>query len=92
VLFSLRPEHIRLPGADTSTNSRSNGQVRVRGRVLHQAFHGATELLRVECTDGLVLVVRIASASGVQDKNKDEVDLEFSAADAVPVRDSPERN
>jgi spermidine/putrescine transport system ATP-binding protein len=92
VLFSLRPEHVRLAGADTSTNSRSNGEVRVRGRVLHQAFHGATELLRVECAGGLVLVVRIASASGVQAKNKDEVDLEFSAADAVPVRDSPERH
>jgi hypothetical protein len=47
-------------------------------------------LLRVECAGGLVLVVRIASASGVQDR--DEVELEFSAADAVLVRDSPERN
>jgi spermidine/putrescine transport system ATP-binding protein len=92
VLFSLRPEHVRLAGAGAPGNCPGSETVRVRGRVLHQAFHGATELLRVECAGGLVLVVRIASASGVQDKNKDEVELEFSAADAVPVRDSPERN
>jgi spermidine/putrescine transport system ATP-binding protein len=90
VLFSLRPEHVRLAGTGTTANSSGNQTVRVRGRVLHQAFHGATELLRVECAGGLVLMVRIASTSGVRDK--DEVELEFSAADAVPVRDSPERH
>jgi ABC-type Fe3+/spermidine/putrescine transport system ATPase subunit len=89
VLFSLRPEHVRLAGTATSVDSARNA-VRVHGRVLHQAFHGATDLLRVECAGGFVLVVRIASASGVQDR--DEVELEFSAADAVLVRDSPERN
>ena len=83
VLFSLRPEHVRLAGASAS----SSGTVRVRGRVLHQAFHGATELIRVECADGLVLVVRTASGGGVPD----EVELEFSPADAVLVRESPER-
>lgn len=82
-LFSLRPEHVRLAG-----NGSPSGVVRVRGRVVHQAFHGATELIRVSCADGLVLVMRTASGSGVQN----EVDLEFSAADAVLVRESPERN
>jgi ABC-type Fe3+/spermidine/putrescine transport system ATPase subunit len=91
VLFSLRPEHVGLAGAAASSaNSAGRGEVRVRGRLLHQAFHGATELLRVECAGELVLTVRIASASGVQDR--DEVELEFSPADAVPVRDSPERH
>jgi ABC-type Fe3+/spermidine/putrescine transport system ATPase subunit len=85
-LFSLRPEHVRLAGAGASG---SGGAVRVRGRVLHQAFHGATELIRVECADGLVLVVRTASGGGgVQNV----VELEFSPADAVLVRESPERN
>jgi len=83
VLFSLRPEHVRLAGAVTA----AGGAVRVRGRVVHQAFHGATELIRVECADGLVLVARTASGGGVQN----EVELEFSAADAVLVRESPER-
>jgi len=80
-LFSLRPEQVRVGGTGTS------GAVRVRARVLHQAFHGATELIRAQCTDGLVLVVRTASGSALQN----EVELEFSAADAVLVRESPER-
>ena len=79
-LFSLRPEHIRLAGTEASG-------VRVRGRVLQQAFHGATELIRVDC-GGLVLLMRTASNSGALDK----VELEFSAADAVVVRESPDRN
>ena len=83
-LFSLRPEHVR--GAGTAN---SPGAVRVRGRVLNQAFHGATELIRVECGDGLVLVVRTASGSPLQ--GEDELELEFSPTDAVPVRESPER-
>ncbi len=83
VLFSLRPEHVRLAGTGTA----GTGVVRIRGRVMHQAFHGATELIRVECADGLLMVVRTASGGVVQS----EVELEFSAADAVQVRESPER-
>jgi ABC-type Fe3+/spermidine/putrescine transport system ATPase subunit len=82
-LFSLRPEHVRLAGS----GAVSAGDVRVRGTVLQKAFHGATELIRVECADGLVLVVRTASGVVLHS----EVELEFSAADAVPVRESPER-
>jgi len=82
-IFSLRPEHVRLaaPGG-------GSGTVRNRGRVLQQAFHGATELIRVQCADGLVLVVRTASGGVVGN----EVDLEFSTDDAVLVRKSPERD
>jgi ABC-type Fe3+/spermidine/putrescine transport system ATPase subunit len=83
-LFSLRPEHVRLAGPGAA----ASGVLRVRGRVVHQAFHGATELIRVECADGLVLVARTASGGSVHN----EVELEFSAADAVLVRESPERN
>ncbi len=82
-LLSLRPEHVRLAGSGTS----SGDVVRVRGRVLHQAFHGATELIRVECAGGLVLVARTASGGVAHN----EVELEISAADAVLVRESPER-
>jgi len=86
-VFSLRPEHVRL--AATGVPSGAGGEaVRARGRVLHQAFHGATELIRVGCAEGLVLVVRTASAVGLHH----EVEIEFSPADAVPVRDSPERS
>jgi ABC-type Fe3+/spermidine/putrescine transport system ATPase subunit len=82
-LFSLRPENIRLDAGIGATNS----SVRVRGKVRHQAFHGATELIRVECGDGLVLVVRTPGSGGALDA----VELEFSPADAVLVRESPER-
>jgi spermidine/putrescine ABC transporter ATP-binding subunit len=81
-LFSLRPEHLR------PSSAASNGTVRVKGKVLQQAFHGATSLVRVECADGLVLVMR-TSSGGLAAQ---EVELEFSPADAIPVRESPERN
>jgi spermidine/putrescine ABC transporter ATP-binding subunit len=80
--FSVRPEQVRFAGAGGNP-----GSVRVRGRVLNQAFHGATELLRVQCEDGLVLVVRTASGAVLSNS----FELEFSPADAVPVLDSPER-
>lgn len=83
VLFSLRPENIRLWAQTTSAPNA----VRVRGRVLAQAFHGATELIRVQCTGGLVLVVRTPATAGALD----EVQLEFSPSDAAPVNESPER-
>jgi ABC-type Fe3+/spermidine/putrescine transport system ATPase subunit len=82
-LFSLRPENIRL----VADNSAKDGGVRVRGRVLQQAFHGATELIRADCGDGLVLVVRTPGSGGTLN----EVELEFNSADAVLVRESPER-
>jgi spermidine/putrescine ABC transporter ATP-binding subunit len=81
-LFSLRPEHIHI-----ASSSAQPGAVRVRGRIRHQAFHGATELIRVECAGGLVLVARTAAGSGLHE----EVELEFSGADAIPVRESAER-
>jgi spermidine/putrescine transport system ATP-binding protein len=82
-LFSLRPECIRPVG----TGAPSSGPtVRFRGRLCDQAFHGATELLRVESPGGLILTVRWMGSDLC-----DELDLEFSAADAIPVRDSEVR-
>ena len=80
--FSLRPEHLRVAGSAISP-----GSVRLRGRVVHQAFHGATELIRVDCGDGLVLAVRTASTTTPES----DIYLEFDAADAIPVRESAER-
>jgi ABC-type Fe3+/spermidine/putrescine transport system ATPase subunit len=80
-LFSLRPEHLRLGSAGT-------GAVHTKGKVVQQAFHGATELIHIECADGLTLIAK--TPSGVDARNI--VDLEFSPADVIPVRKSPERN
>ena len=87
VLFSLRPEHVRLVSAASAPSVRGADLVRVRGRIIQQAFHGATELIRVECFGGFVLVLRTSSGNALQN----EVDLEFNSADAVVVRESPER-
>jgi ABC-type Fe3+/spermidine/putrescine transport system ATPase subunit len=84
-LFSLRPENIRVVSAAVASVS---GRVRVRGSVVNQAFHGATELIRVQCPDRLVLVVRTASSVALQA----EVELEFTPADAVRVGKSAERS
>jgi len=80
-LFSLRPEHLH-------SSTGTSGAVRVRSKVLTQAFHGATDLIRVECADGLVLTLRAASG-GIKEEN---LELEFLPADAIPVRESPERS
>jgi spermidine/putrescine transport system ATP-binding protein len=80
-VFSLRPECIR-----PATNATE--AVRFSGRVVRQAFHGATELLQVESGEALSLSVRAASREqwhGVQE-------FEFSGADAVAVRESEERD
>lgn len=76
-LFSLRPESVRLAGTKGST-------IRLRGQVKHQAFHGATELLQIECADGLQLSMRSAN----RDDWSDPIELEFDPADAVPVQES----
>lgn len=79
-LFSLRPEYIRPA-------SGSSGCVRFRGQIRNQAFHGATELLQVESAEGVVFSVRASSREHWQEN----MEFEFSPADAVPVRESAER-
>ena len=83
-LFSLRPENIRLA---TLMGGPDMNVVRFRGKVQNQAFHGATELLQIVCDDGLTLSVRTAT----RENRQEDLQLEFSPADAVPVRESPER-
>jgi ABC-type Fe3+/spermidine/putrescine transport system ATPase subunit len=83
-LFSLRPENIRIV---TSAVPSADGSIRVRGKVRHQAFHGATELLQIESADGLVFFVRAASRPDRQE----ELELDFHPADAVLVRESADR-
>ena len=74
-LLSLRPENIRAAGSLPSS-------VRFRGQLRHRAFQGATELLRVECSDGLLFTVRTAARADWSG----ELEFEFDPADAVPVR------
>ena len=76
-LLSLRPECIRAA-------TPVSGPVKFRARVIDCSFHGGSELVRVQMPGGQVFTVR-SSERGVL---RGEIDLEFSPADAVPVRDS----
>ena len=84
-LFSLRPESIRLANLpSTAVTATSDAAIRFQARVRDRAFHGPTDLLRVETNTGLILTIRTAS----RDHRDFEapLDFEFSAADAIPVR------
>jgi ABC-type Fe3+/spermidine/putrescine transport system ATPase subunit len=73
-VFSLRPECIRIAGADC-------GGVKFRAIVLRQTFGGATDLLEVECFAGLTLTVRVPS----QGELSGEQVFEFLPRDAMRV-------
>lgn len=77
-VFSVRPENIR-----EATLHRPNA-ISFRGKTLNQAFHGATDLLRVQSADGLIFSVRLASRMDWPT----EAEFEFSPEDAIAVRDS----
>jgi ABC-type Fe3+/spermidine/putrescine transport system ATPase subunit len=82
-LLSLRPEDISVVGIGSRP-----GMVRFQGKLQQRAFHGATELLRVVSSDGLIFSVR----TGTRDDWRGNLELEFDPADAVPVRASAERD
>ena len=88
-LFSLRPECIHPATAAspaTSASPANAATVRFRAKLRDQAFHGATELLRVESDGGLILTIRTASRD--LPNYGAPLEFEFSAADAIPVRAS----
>jgi ABC-type Fe3+/spermidine/putrescine transport system ATPase subunit len=85
-LLSLRPENIRA--RTQFDRSRPTDTVVFKGKISDRAFHGATELLRVECADGLKFWVRTAS----QLDPAGEIEFQFNPADAVPIRESAERS
>ncbi len=77
VLFSLRPECIRIAAGDPHG-------VKFRARALDHSFHGASELVHVETSDGQPLTVR-SSQRGLL---RGEIELEFDPQAAVPIRES----
>lgn len=60
VTYAVRPENIRIV---SSSQTKDNGGKRLQGTVRKSIFAGATELLDVECADGLLLTVRVPSGS-----------------------------
>jgi ABC-type Fe3+/spermidine/putrescine transport system ATPase subunit len=90
-LFSLRPECIRPASAApaASGSAEKGATVRFRAKLRDQAFHGATDLLRVE-SNGLILTIRTASRD--LPNSEAPLEFEFSAVDAIPVRASNSSN
>jgi ABC-type Fe3+/spermidine/putrescine transport system ATPase subunit len=80
-LFSLRPEHIVFA-------SESSHRVHFRAIVRTRVFHGATDLLHLECSDGLQLTMRATSREHWQG----EMNFEFDPANAIHVRESLENS
>jgi len=89
--FSVRPEQVRVVSAGTPASSDG---VRFRAKVEQRAFHGATELVRVITGEGLIFSLRAAAGAGGLGGASDpqELECEFRAQDAVPVRASAERS
>jgi ABC-type Fe3+/spermidine/putrescine transport system ATPase subunit len=78
VLFSLRPEHIRIVNG---SEPAPPGSMRCRGIVGGHIFSGASELLEVDCGAGVVLKVRVPN----QDAQLQSVTLEVPSHLLVPV-------
>ncbi len=77
VLFSLRPEAIRIsPGGN-----RQASEVKFRASVRQQIYAGSSELLEVDCANGLLLRVRLPACGPLTAEH----DFIFSIADAVRV-------
>lgn len=86
VPFSLRPECIRLVAPGTPAGTADVATARFRGRIKNQTFGGAMDLLEIDCGNSQVLRARIASPGPLSG----EREFEFSANDAVRVRDGSE--
>ncbi|MBV8570351.1 MAG: ABC transporter ATP-binding protein [Acidobacteriaceae bacterium] len=78
VLFSLRPENIKLVSA---AEIPREGAIRLKGTVRRSVFSGASEMLEVECDGGIVLKVRVATSA----ITSPEVSLEISPEYMIPL-------
>ena len=85
-LFSLRPECIRLVSPAMRQLSSDVATARFRGRIRNQTFGGAMDLLEIDCGNSQIIRARVATPGPVQG----ELEFEFSANDAVRVRDGSE--
>jgi spermidine/putrescine ABC transporter ATP-binding subunit len=79
VLFSLRPETIRL----CPDGKRQTHEVKFRGSIRQQIYGGASELLEVDSGDGQILRVRLPASGPLTGEH----DFVFSIADLIRVVD-----
>jgi putative spermidine/putrescine transport system ATP-binding protein len=80
-VFSLRPEAIHLAAASLQLQDA----VHFRGTIRQQIYSGASELLEIDCGGNQLLRARIPAAGPLTGQHE----FIFSAADAIPVTESP---
>jgi len=79
VIFSLRPEAIRL----SADGKRQTSEVKFRGTIRQQLYGGSSELLEVDGGTGQALRVRIPARGPLTGEH----DFVFSISDAILVRE-----
>ncbi|HZV86119.1 MAG TPA: ABC transporter ATP-binding protein [Candidatus Binatus sp.] len=79
VIFSLRPETIRL----CPEGKRQTNEVKFRATIRQQIYGGTSELLEVDCGAGQLLRVRLPACGPLTGEH----DFVFSIADAIRVAD-----
>ncbi len=83
VLFSLRPECIRLVSTGASQQPTDDSIARFHAGILNQTFGGAMDTLELDCGTSQTLRARIASPGTLSGHHE----FEFRASDASPVRE-----
>ena len=79
VIFSLRPEAIRL----AADGKRQTNEVKFRGAIRQQLYGGSSELLEVDCGNGQTLRIRIPACGPLTGEH----DFVFSMSDAIRVQE-----
>jgi spermidine/putrescine ABC transporter ATP-binding subunit len=79
VIFSLRPESIRI----CADGKRQTSEVKFRAAVRQQIYGGSSELLEVDCGNGQTLRVRIPARGPLTGEH----DFVFTLADAIRVKE-----
>jgi ABC-type Fe3+/spermidine/putrescine transport system ATPase subunit len=83
VIFSLRPECIRLVAPAAALQPPGGSTIRFRARILNQTFGGAMDTLELQCGGPQTIRARIASPGALSGEHE----FEFRASDAIVVRD-----
>lgn len=85
--YSLRPECIRLvPTSGGLSSAPDVSTARFRGKIHSQSFGGAMDMVELDCGSSLKIRARMPNPGPLSG----EYDFEFSAGDAVRVREGSE--
>jgi len=83
VVFSLRPECIRLVAQGATPQAAGDSTAHLRARILNQTFGGAMDTLELDCGARQIIRARIASPGPLSGEHE----FEFRAGDAIAVRE-----